>query len=120
MSWVDDGFAMEIVWGDGHVSRLNTTYLRKICPCATCRGTHAAPPLSAAPARKFSVLSDRQLLLAKNEIHVERAYPVGNYAIGFLWSDGHNEGIYTFPYLRQMCPSPQNALRVDRDDAQSA
>jgi DUF971 family protein len=33
--------------------------------------------------------------------------PVGNYALQFGWSDGHNTGIYTFDYLRELCPCPQ-------------
>ena len=27
---------------------------------------------------------------------------VGNYAIQFLWSDGHRTGLYTNPLLRQL------------------
>ncbi|HEY1266366.1 MAG TPA: gamma-butyrobetaine hydroxylase-like domain-containing protein [Candidatus Binatia bacterium] len=30
--------------------------------------------------------------------------PVGNYAIMFRWGDGHETGIYTFQYLRSLCP----------------
>ena len=33
--------------------------------------------------------------------------PVGNYALRFGWSDGHDTGIYTFDYLRKLCPCPQ-------------
>jgi hypothetical protein len=32
---------------------------------------------------------------------------VGNYALAFAWSDGHSTGIYTFEYLRKLCPCPQ-------------
>jgi DUF971 family protein len=32
--------------------------------------------------------------------------PVGNYALQFRWSDGHDTGIYTFEYLRKLCPCP--------------
>jgi len=32
---------------------------------------------------------------------------VGNYALQFNWSDGHKTGIYSFEYLRQLCPCPQ-------------
>jgi len=31
-------------------------------------------------------------------------FKVGNYAIGFKWGDGHDTGIYTFEYLRKICP----------------
>jgi DUF971 family protein len=28
--------------------------------------------------------------------------PVGNYAIQIGWSDGHNSGIYSFRYLKEL------------------
>jgi DUF971 family protein len=31
---------------------------------------------------------------------------VGNYALHFDWSDGHTTGIYSFDYLRRICPCP--------------
>jgi DUF971 family protein len=33
-----------------------------------------------------------------------RILPVGNYAIQPEWDDGHHTGIYTWPYLRALCP----------------
>ena len=30
--------------------------------------------------------------------------PVGNYAIQPEWKDGHHTGLYTWPYLRGLCP----------------
>lgn len=112
LEWVDDGRSVQISWADGHVSTFATTYLRKICPCAHCRGTHEAPPLNAKPKGAFTILSDAQLQVAKDEITVTRAYPVGNYALGFLWSDGHDDGIYAYRYLREMCTSDTNVARL--------
>jgi DUF971 family protein len=39
----------------------------------------------------------------------EDVYPaaihyVGRYALQFLWSDGHDTGIYPYDYLRGLCP----------------
>lgn len=31
--------------------------------------------------------------------------PVGNYAIQPRWSDGHDTGIYTWEFLRRLCPA---------------
>jgi DUF971 family protein len=28
---------------------------------------------------------------------------VGRYALNFRWSDGHETGIYSFRYLRELC-----------------
>jgi DUF971 family protein len=32
------------------------------------------------------------------------AHPVGNYAIQIEFTDGHNTGIYSYDYLRTICP----------------
>jgi DUF971 family protein len=34
---------------------------------------------------------------------IESIEAVGSYAIGILWSDGHWQGIYTWPYLHGAC-----------------
>ncbi|TMA13633.1 MAG: DUF971 domain-containing protein [Deltaproteobacteria bacterium] len=62
---------------------------RGYCPCAACQG-HGG-------GIKFVSVSNAQLA----EISA-----VGNYAIEFCWQDGHNTGIYTFEYLRSLCPCP--------------
>jgi len=38
------------------------------------------------------------------EIKVVDAQLVGNYALKIVWSDGHDSGIYSFRYLRDICP----------------
>jgi DUF971 family protein len=30
---------------------------------------------------------------------------VGNYALKITWSDQHDTGIYSFQYLREICPN---------------
>jgi DUF971 family protein len=30
--------------------------------------------------------------------------PVGNYALQPVWDDGHSTGLYTWEYLRHICP----------------
>jgi DUF971 family protein len=29
--------------------------------------------------------------------------PIGKYALGFKWNDGHEAGIYSWDYLRRVC-----------------
>jgi DUF971 family protein len=29
---------------------------------------------------------------------------VGNYALQIIWQDGHRAGIYSWDYLRELCP----------------
>lgn len=78
---------MRVTWDDGHVGDYSRQYLRGYCPCALCQG-HGAEV-------KFVAGADANLA----EIGA-----VGNYAIQFQWEDGHNTGIYTFDYLRSLCP----------------
>ncbi len=54
--------------------------------------------MGTPPKKKFISVPDTKL----SEIR-----PVGNYAIEFRWEDGHNAGIYTFDYLRSLCPCTQ-------------
>jgi DUF971 family protein len=43
-------------------------------------------------------------VVGREPIHPESADPVGHYAIQFNWNDGHSSGIYTYEYLREICP----------------
>ena len=83
-----------ISWSDGHEALYPTEFLRQNCPCAMCREN---PPLVAKSADPFQILG-------KPPIKADRAAPVGNYAIQFFWNDGHSGGIYTYEYLREICP----------------
>jgi DUF971 family protein len=46
---------------------------------------------------------------------VTRILPVGHYAIQPEWEDGHHTGIYTWPYLRGLCPCEE--CRTKRRDS---
>lgn len=78
---------VRITWDDAHVSDYRQEYLRGYCPCALCQG-HGAQ-------RSFIPVPDAKL---------EEIRGVGNYALEFRWQDGHSTGIYTFDYLRSLCP----------------
>ncbi len=78
---------VRIVWNDGHVGNYPETYLRGYCPCALCQG-HGA-------SRRFISAPDAKLIDIR---------AIGNYAIEFHWQDGHSTGIYTYEYLRTLCP----------------
>ncbi len=76
-----------LTWDDGHVSAFGWDYLRSWCPCAMCQG-HAA-------AARY---------LDRHDETLAHAEPVGNYALGLTWGDGHSTGIYSFRMLRALCP----------------
>ncbi len=92
---------IRIDWKDGHHSEYRLGWLRDECPCATCTGAHGTEPQRTAhsdpsPASPFPMF--------KAALKMLTVEPVGNYAIGIGWSDGHNGGIYSFEHLRKICP----------------
>jgi DUF971 family protein len=78
---------VRVTWSDSHVGDYPEVYLRGHCPCALCQG-HGA-------TRRFVDVPDAKLVGIDG---------VGNYAIEFHWQDGHSTGIYSYDYLRALCP----------------
>jgi DUF971 family protein len=102
---VSTGAGVDITWCDGHASHYNFIYLRENCPCATCgdeRAKKAAEP--AAPAGTSKPAASSLLPLYKPKPGARGAQAVGHYAIKIEFTDGHSTGIYSFDYLRTMCP----------------
>ena len=79
-------------WEDDHVSDFPLRYLRGYCPCATCQGHRSGPP-EFVPNPGEKVLDVR---------------PVGSYGMTVVWDSGHDTGIYSFRYLRQLCPCAEH------------
>ena len=101
------GEGVAIEWRDGHRSRYGFPYLRQHCPCATCRDRRARGVCVAGS----QVKSDLPMFEAP--ARAVQAEPVGNYAVRFTFSDGHATGIYSFEYLRDICPCEEcKALRA--------
>lgn len=87
---------LTITWADNHVSDYALRWLRANCPCATCREERRV----AAVETDIFKLSAGPL----PSIQIAGAELVGNYAIRFQWTDGHDTGIYAFSLLRTACP----------------
>lgn len=86
-----DRSRIEIVWDDGHVSSWSPLELRRQCYCAHCNefrraGEQVFPRPGGAEA-----------------ISVSEGRLVGAYGITFIWSDGHEYGIYRWDLLRSWC-----------------
>ena len=96
---------LEIAWQDGTHSRYTLTLLRSMCPCATCKMVREQKDphdISPQPIEKKKPLLT---ILPGNyvgAITVKHAELVGNYAMKIEWSDGHDSGIYSFQYLREI------------------
>ncbi len=102
------GEGVVVDWRDGHHSHYTFPYLRDKCPCATCNDRRARGQ-SVAGTR---VRSD--LPMYQEPARALKAEPVGHYAIRFDFSDGHTTGIYSFDFLREICPC--EVCRAQREE----
>jgi DUF971 family protein len=94
--------ALTVEWQDGTVSVYPIAYLRKMSPSAEMRELRAQMarnPLTVLPAS--AVQSSGAPLTAVG------AELVGNYAVKIIFSDGHDTGIYSWEYLREIDPGPK-------------
>ncbi|MCC7406590.1 MAG: DUF971 domain-containing protein [Phycisphaeraceae bacterium] len=90
---------LTVTWEDGRVSFYTIAYLRKWSPSADAkelRESMASNPLTVLPA---SAVGDGRPLTAVG------AELVGQYALRITFSDGHDTGIYSWSYLRQIDPN---------------
>lgn len=79
--------SLEIVWDDATTQRLDSTLLRRQCPCADCRSQRqrGEPQGTEATAPRI-----RDIRL------------VGHYAAQIVFSDGHDRGIFPWVYLKEL------------------
>jgi len=84
-----------IVWSDGQRREITFNELRKACPCATCREKRAKPP---EPSGGLQILT----MAEARPLKIQGMKPVGNYAYSIAFSDGHDTGIFTLEFLREL------------------
>ncbi len=92
----DRGLTIE--WDDGTRVFYPLVYLRRMSPSADAKALReqmAANPLTVLPA---SAAAASSLTALSAEL-------VGRYAIRIRFSDGHDTGIYSWRYLREIAPS---------------
>ncbi len=83
---------LNITWGDGLTSEFKAAELRRVCPCAQC-----VNEWTGQRTLKPETISE--------ELSIADISVVGRYALNFRWSDGHETGIYSFRYLRELAES---------------
>jgi DUF971 family protein len=81
---------LRITWADGKECHFSAPVLRRFCPCAQC-----VNEWTGERTLNSTTVSDA---LEIGDIAI-----VGRYALNFHWSDGHETGIYSFRYLRELC-----------------
>lgn len=105
---VSTGAGLDIVWADGHASHYDFVYLRERCPCALCNDERAKKAQFAAgavhPASSTATPAPIELPMFKPKAKARAAKAVGNYALQIDFTDGHSTGIYSYDYLRTVCP----------------
>ncbi len=94
----DRGLTIE--WADGTTSYFSIALLRRLSPSAEARKLReeiARNPLTVLPTSRTSAPGAALV--------VDAAELVGNYAIRLRFSDGHDTGIYSWAYLREIDPN---------------
>ncbi|WP_438275819.1 gamma-butyrobetaine hydroxylase-like domain-containing protein [Nitrobacter sp.] len=83
---IDGATALALTWPDCGVRRIEAERLRRASRAAT----------------EIRRQVDGIELVISPELHVVSIEPIGNYALRLSFSDGHDRGIYPWPYLREL------------------
>lgn len=81
--------SVSIKWSDDSESVYTAPQLRRACPCAGCVNEWTGEKILDAG----QVTDD----LSFKSIGI-----VGRYALNFIFSDGHDTGIFSFAYLKKL------------------
>ncbi len=88
---------LELVYDDGLDRRIPCELLRVWSPSAEVRGHGGSrpPPVSG-----------------KQEVNVTKLEPAGNYGIRLIFDDGHDTGIFSWAYLRDLGDNGERYWRL--------
>ncbi|MDP2714936.1 DUF971 domain-containing protein [Rheinheimera sp.] len=82
---------LDVKFSDGTVAGFSAEFLRVFSPSAEVRG-HGKP----------------KLVSNKKQVSISKLQPVGHYAVKLVFDDGHDSGIYSWPYLHQLAQQQSN------------
>ena len=83
---------LELEYAGGECYSLSCEYLRVYSPSAEVGGH--------GPGQEV-------LQTGKINVGISAIKPVGNYALQLVFDDGHDTGLYSWPYLYQLCVEQQ-------------
>ena len=84
---------ISVTWSDDVVTNYRASQLRRSCPCAGC----------------VNEWTGEKMLDEKNipdDLSFDHITVVGRYALNFDFSDGHDTGIFSFKYLKDLKAEP--------------
>ncbi|MBI5416037.1 MAG: P-loop NTPase, partial [Candidatus Omnitrophica bacterium] len=84
-----DSQQVTLRWADGTQTRVSNRDLRLSCGCALC----------------IDERSGKRILKEKDvrpDIAPKIITPLGNYAVGIAWNDGHSSGIYPYKNIKEI------------------
>lgn len=105
----DRGLTIE--WADGSTSYYSIAYLRRMSPSAEMkqlREEQAKNPLAVLPASVARAMSSSGGGSGGSGLMAVDAELVGNYAIRIRFSDGHDTGLFSWSYLREIDPESKD------------
>lgn len=76
---------LDVLFRDDVMAQFTAEFLRVLSPSAEVRG-HGTP----------------RLVANKRDVAIQQMLPVGQYAVKLVFDDGHDSGIYSWSYLRQL------------------
>lgn len=82
-----DRQGLTVAFNDGAAFVLSAEILRVLSPSAEVQGHGPGQKLTVPGKRNVAIIS---------------VQPTGNYAVRIGFDDGHDTGIYTWPYLRKL------------------
>jgi DUF971 family protein len=85
----EDGSRLRITWEDGRISEYEPRFLRMRCPCAGC-------------VDEMTGVRTLTEAMVPDGVYPTAIHYIGRYALQFVWSDGHDTGIYPFELLRKL------------------
>tara|TARA_R110002072_G_scaffold42064_16_gene118322 strand:- start:16390 stop:16785 length:396 start_codon:yes stop_codon:yes gene_type:complete len=104
--------SLTIEWSDGRCSSYPIAYLRRMSPSADMRELR-----KAMASNPLTILPDS--LGSSGVLSATGAEMVGNYALRISFSDGHDTGIYTWDYLREIDPATRDGGLTPSDQGPS-
>ncbi len=84
-----DGKAITLKWNNGRLWKVGNKELRASCQCALC--------INEMTGAKM--IDESKI---RPDIAATQVTPLGNYAIGVTWNDGHSSGIYPYKRIEEL------------------